>query len=115
MIISEELDKSLQRAYDQAKSRHHEFITLEHILLEFLQDPVCRDILLGCGVNLDQLKDWLEDFLDNDMPKVDDEYSPEPQYSLGSQFVLRIAAMHVQSAGKEELTSGNVLIAMFRE
>ncbi|MFQ5788583.1 MAG: Clp protease N-terminal domain-containing protein, partial [Thermodesulfobacteriota bacterium] len=115
MIISEELDKTLKRAYDDAKNRRHEFITLEHILMALSEDSNASRILIDCGVDLDELKISLEKFLIEKIPQIDGEEVPEPQYSLGAQLVLEFAAMHVQSAGKEELNSGNVLAAMFRE
>ncbi|MDA2918247.1 ATP-dependent Clp protease ATP-binding subunit ClpA [Desulfobacterota bacterium AH_259_B03_O07] len=115
MIISEELDKTLKRAYDDAKNRRHEFITLEHILMALSEDSYASRILIGCGVDMEELKNSLEKFMSKDMPQIDGEEVPDPQYSLGTQLVLQLATMHVQSAGKEELDSGNVLAAMLRE
>ena len=115
MTISKELEDTLQRAYDLAKSKKHEFITLEHILLEMTDDPSASGILVACGVDLIRLKEDLSQFIQKNMPAVISDDIRDPQYSDGSQYVLRIAAMHVQSAGKEELMSGNLLIAMFRE
>lgn len=115
MIISKELEKTLQRAYDEAKRRRHEFITPEHILLSLTRDAAVVEILEGCGGDLLKLRQSLNEFIDENMPPVRSEYLPEPEYSLGSQFILQVAAMHVQSSGKKELTSGSVLVAMFRE
>jgi ATP-dependent Clp protease ATP-binding subunit ClpA len=114
MIISEELEKTLQRAYREAKARRHELITLEHILLALTEDGVAADILAGCGADIEKLKRSLDEFMRKNMPPIKSEYLPEPEYSLDSKFVLQFAAMHVESAGKKELNSGNVLAAMFR-
>lgn len=115
MIISEELDKTLNRAYRHAKKKRHEFITLEHILLALTDDPQALGILFGCGVDVEVLKKSLESFIDEKIPPVEGQDIPDPQYSLGTQLALQLAAMHVQSAGKEELDSSSVLVAMFRE
>ncbi len=114
MIISEELEKTLHRAYDEAKRRRHEFITLEHILLALTEDPVAVHILNGCGADLRKLKTSLTEFMNKKMPSMDSKYLPEPQYTSDCKFVLQFAAMHVESAEKKELNSGNVLVAMFR-
>ena len=114
MILSEELEKTLYRAYEQAKNRKHEFITPEHILLELITDEVAADALVECGINLEILKESLELFFDNNMPPIDSEYLPEPEYSAGSKYILRIAAMHAESAEKEEINGCNLLISMFR-
>ncbi len=115
MTLSKELEDTLQRAYDLAKAKKHEFITLEHILFEMTNESGASEVLMSCGVDLDKLKYDLAEFMDKSMPSIMSEDLPEPQYSVGSQYVLRIAAMHVQSAGKEELKSGNLIVAMFRE
>ena len=53
MKLSAELESTLKRAYEQAEVRKHEFITLEHILLELTFGPDASDILAGCGVDLE--------------------------------------------------------------
>ncbi len=115
MIISEELDKTLNRAYRHAKNRRHEFVTLEHILLALTEDTHALGILIGCGVDVEDLKRSLEKFIDEKISPIKGNEIPDPQYSLGSQLTLQLAAMHVQSAGKEELDSSSVLVALFRE
>ena len=114
MILSKELEETLKRSYEQAKVRRHEFITLEHILFELTYDPDASDTLIGCGVDLDKLRDSIENFMNENMPPIESEYLPDPQYSAGSQFVLRLAAMHAESAENPEVNGSNILISMFR-
>lgn len=114
MILSEELEKTLYRAYEQAKKRKHEFITPEHILLELTNDKVASKALIDCGVDLTMIKDSLEEFFIEHMPPIESEFLPEPEYSSGSKYILRIAAMHAESADKEEINGCNILVAMFR-
>ncbi len=114
MILSEELEKTLYRAYEQAKKRKHEFITPEHILLELTNDKVASKALIDCGIDLTMIKDSLEEFFMEHMPPIESEFLPEPEYSSGSKYILRIAAMHAESADKEEINGCNILVAMFR-
>ena len=114
MTLSKELEETLKRAFEQAKVRRHEFITLEHILFELTYDPDASDVLIGCGVDLDRLRDSIDNFMNENMPPIESEYLPDPQYSAGSQFVLRLAAMHAESADKPEINGGNILVSMFR-
>ena len=122
MLLSKELERSLERAHELAQGLRHEFIGLEHLLHALTYDAEAGDALVNAGVDLDTLRNKLESFLATEMPVVpvvdtengvDEEF--EPIYSLGVQFVLQVAAAHVQSAGKEKVTGANVLIAMFRE
>ena len=114
MKLSERLEDTLKRAYCQAEVRKHEFITLEHILLELTFDPDASEILAGCGVDLVMLQDKLDEFMNENMPPIESEYLPKPQYSAGSQFVLRLASMQAEAADKAQINGGNVLVSIFR-
>ncbi|MGH7884700.1 MAG: ATP-dependent Clp protease ATP-binding subunit ClpA [Thermodesulfobacteriota bacterium] len=114
MTISEELEKTLYRAYEQAKLRKHEFITPEHILLELARDKVASEILVGCDVDLELLTNDLEQYFKENLPAIDSKYLADPLYSAGSKYILRIASMHAESADREEIDGGNILVALFR-
>ncbi len=114
MTLSKELEETLKRSFEQAKVRRHEFITLEHILFELTYDPDASDVLIGCGVDLDKLRDSIDMFMNENMPPIESEFLPDPQYSAGSQFVLQLAAMHAESADKPDINGGNILVSMFR-
>ena len=114
-MISPELERSLSFAYQEAKRRQHEYLTLEHILFALLEDADCRNILGHCGSDVETLKAELDQFLDVRVPKMemDDEF--EPIQTLAVQRVLQRAALHVQTSGKELMDGGNVLVSMMRE
>lgn len=114
MILSEELEKTLYRAYEQAKNRRQEFITPEHILFELTNDEVASVALVECGVDLDIFKESLDKFLKENIPSIESDHLPEPKYSAGSKYILRITSMHAESADKEEINGCNLLMSMFR-
>ncbi|HBF12415.1 MAG TPA: ATP-dependent Clp protease ATP-binding subunit ClpA [Deltaproteobacteria bacterium] len=113
MIIAEELEKTLQRAYNEAKARKHEFIALEHLLYALTYDPLTSDILIHCGGNIQNLREKLEEFFKTKMQGVPTEIAP--RYSVGVQMVLQTAAIHAQSSSTEKIDGGCVLAALFRE
>ncbi|MFN2426169.1 MAG: Clp protease N-terminal domain-containing protein, partial [Candidatus Binatia bacterium] len=121
MLISEELENTLQRAVDRAKSSRHEFVAPEHLLFALTSDKVAADILLHCGADVEALRSAVDIFLENTMPAfpahvaAPDGGAPDPSYTLGCQLVLQLAASHVQSSGKEQIDGGNVLAALFRD
>ena len=114
MVASEELEKTLYRAYQQAKNRKHEFITPEHILLELTRDKVAAEVLIECDVDIELLVNDIEEHLSKNISSVDSPHLPEPTYSEGSKYIFRIASMHAESAEKEEITGANILVAIFR-
>ena len=48
--LSKHLEDSLRRALNYAAERHHEFATLEHMLLSLLDDPDALSVLRACDV-----------------------------------------------------------------
>ena len=114
-MLSPELQATLQRAVDDVRTRHHEYLTLEHLLLSILDDPSGADIVTKCGGDIDRLRGDLERFLDEEVDELPDEQEVGPDQTLAFQRVLQRAAMHVQAAGRAQMTTGNVLASMFRE
>jgi ATP-dependent Clp protease ATP-binding subunit ClpA len=122
-LISEELEKTLQRAVDRAKKSRHEFVSPEHLLFALTTDSIAAEVLLHCGADVSGMRAELDTFLEENMPcypthvhgEDGPEDPPDPQYTLGCQFVLQLAASHVQSSGKGQIDGGNLLVALFRE
>ncbi len=54
-MLSSELEFCLNQAFHQARSARHEFLTVEHLLLAILDAPKVREVLEGCGADLDVL------------------------------------------------------------
>lgn len=115
-MLNKELEFTLNLAFKEAKEQHHEFMTVEHLLLALLDNPAAANVLHACEANLEALRRDLETFIQETTPliPVDDELR-ETQPTLGFQRVLQRAVFHVQSAGKTEVSGANVLAAIFSE
>ncbi len=114
-MLSKELEFSLGLAVKRARDQRHEFITLEHLLLVLLDNPVSADLLRGCGANLDTLRTQLKSFIEQNTPLLVEGEKQDPQPTLGFQRVLQRSIFQVQSAGKSEVSAENILVAMFGE
>ena len=114
-MLNKELEYTLNTAFREASEKHHEFMTVEHLLLALLDNSAAAGVLHACGADLTQLKKELAAFLDETTPVLSNEDGRETQPTLGFQRVLQRAVFHVQSAGKEEVTGANVLVAIFGE
>jgi len=114
-MLSPELQATLQRAVEDVRVRRHEYLTLEHLLLAILDDPSGADIVTKCGGDIDRLRGDLERFLDEEVDELPEGEEAGPDQTLAFQRVLQRAAMHVQAAGRAQMTTGNVLASMFRE
>ncbi len=114
-MLSKELELTLSDAFNSARQKRHEFMTVEHLLLALTENPSATSVLRACGANLDVLRKDLIDFLDATTPKLSRRDERETQPTLGFQRVLQRAVFHVQSSGKKEVTGANVLVSIFGE
>src|SRR5580765_5038054 len=114
-MLSPELQATIQRAIDDVRGRRHEYLTLEHLLLSILDDPSGADIVVKCGGEVEKLRGELERFLEEQVDELPEGEESGPDQTLAFQRVLQRAAMHVQAAGRSQMTTGNVIASMFRE
>lgn len=113
--FAQSLEKTLHNALSHAGERNHEYATLEHLLLALVQDEDAAQVMGACGVDLDELGAAVTQYIDEEYQslKVDDAVDPQP--TAGFQRVIQRAILHVQSSGKDTVTGGNVLVALFSE
>src|SRR6059036_3049885 len=114
-MIAQELEVSLHMAFVEARQKQHEFITVEHLLLAMLDNPSAAEVLKACGVDLEELRGVLSDFISEHTPRLAAHSEVDTQPTLGFQRVIQRAILHVQSSGKKEVTGANVLVAIFGE
>ena len=114
-MFSEDLENSLSLAMNLAGDRHHEFVTVEHLLLSILEVETVETILKACGADLDELRSDLENFINSSIPKSPDDANYEPRTTHGIRRVFQRAMLHVQTSGDKEVSCENVLIAIYGE
>jgi ATP-dependent Clp protease ATP-binding subunit ClpA len=114
--FSNTLEQAIHAALAQANTRRHELATLEHLLLVLIDEPDAARVMRACGVNLAELRQTLEEFIEDDLSTlVTDVEGSEAVPTAAFQRVIQRAAIHVQSSGRQEVTGANVLVAIFAE
>ncbi len=113
--FSRNLEQSLHRALAVANERHHEYATLEHLLLSLTEDSDSAAVLRACSVDLDLLKKNLREYIDQELDNLVSDGREDAKPTAGFQRVIQRAVIHVQSSGREEVTGANVLVAIFAE
>jgi ATP-dependent Clp protease ATP-binding subunit ClpA len=113
--FSSKLEETLHQAIRFAKDRRHEYVTLEHLLLALTLDIDASQVMQACNVDLRELSENITTFLDETLAHLvtpnSDDAKPTPSFTR----VIQRAAIHVQSAGRDEVTGANVLVALFAE
>nr|WP_210258360.1 ATP-dependent Clp protease ATP-binding subunit ClpA [Rhizobium sp. 57MFTsu3.2] len=113
--FSPSLEKALHQALTFANERHHEYATLEHLLLALIDDADAAAVMGACNVDLDALRKTLVEYVDNELSNLVTGYDEDSKPTSGFQRVIQRAVIHVQSSGREEVTGANVLVAIFAE
>ena len=114
-MLSKELEQTLSQAFNYARQRAHEFLTVEHLLLALLENGQALAVLKACEVDITALRQELSDFLADNLPTLAEDSERETQPTLAFQRILQRAVMHVQSSGGTEVTGANVLVSIFSE
>jgi ATP-dependent Clp protease ATP-binding subunit ClpA len=114
-MISTALETTLHQLFVDARSKRHEYITLEHLLLGLLDNRSTAEVLQACGANLEQLRSRLRTHTTNHTPIVANGREIDTQPTLGFQRTIQRAILHVQASRKKEVTPTDVLVAIFGE
>jgi ATP-dependent Clp protease ATP-binding subunit ClpA len=113
-MLSRKLELALIKAIKEAKAKKHEYVTVEHMLWGLLHDDMTTNIIEKCGGSNESLKERLEEFLAGGIPLLQTGKT-EPSQTVAFNRVLQRAVNHVQSAGKREVDTGDVLVSIFAE
>jgi ATP-dependent Clp protease ATP-binding subunit ClpA len=112
MDIDRLLNEIFIAAFNEAKTENHEYITPEHILYAALFFDDSKDLVESCGADIERLKEDIKSYMEAFIERVEDK---EPVQTLAIQNILSTAANHVLACGKNTITFGDVLVALFDE
>ena len=114
-LLSAGLKVCLGLAVDTAKQYRHEYLTVEHLLYAMLHDPDTNDVIYYCGGEIEELKEKLSKFFDEQpiQRALKDDYIPEETLAL--QRVIHRAMTHTFSCEKNYIDGGDILAAMYYE
>jgi ATP-dependent Clp protease ATP-binding subunit ClpA len=113
--LSRSLEQALHRAIKLASDRHHEYATLEHLLLALMDDQDAGQVMKACNVDTDALRKAVQKYVDEELMTLVIEDGEDAKPTTGFQRVVQRAVLHVQNSGRDEVTGANVLVALFTE
>lgn len=136
-MIGKKAEVVLNRALGIAVDRHHEFFTIEHVLLSLLSENEIKQTIESCskkepiasssGVKgvLERISESLDAYLTKEVPlaprneKTGEADASKPEFenpvaTLGVQRLVQRALLQVQSSGKGEIQPVDLFIAIFQ-
>ena len=115
VTLTRELQEILYTAFEDARDRRHEYLTLEHVLFAMTGDATASKMLRALGVHLDLLRSDLEAFFAESIDPLPQGVTWEPQQTPTFQRVIQRATTQVRAAGKFDVDAGHLLAAFYRE
>jgi ATP-dependent Clp protease ATP-binding subunit ClpA len=113
-MIARQLQQTFEFALAKALKRHHEYVTIEHLLFALLHDREVATVVRNCGGDVDLLKKQLDDFLSKTLEKLPDDVEVQPVLTAMLQRVVQYAQLHAQSSGQKEVDTGQMLAAIYQ-
>src|SRR5438034_324924 len=100
--FSQSLEQSLHRALAIANERHHQYATLEHLLLSLIDDSDAAAVMRACSVDLDKLRTSLVNYLETEFENLvtDSGDDAKPTAGIGDQ-VFEFGFEIVDEAGAQ--------------
>lgn len=112
MNISDDVQAIINSAWFEAKNRNHEYFTAEHVLYTALGFDKTKEILEECGIDTDGLAEELEVYFTKHIPVSKDV---DPFQTVGLQTVIERTMIHMESAGKETIELGDLLVSILEQ
>ena len=112
MNISDDVQAVINSAWYEAKNRNHEYFTAEHVLYTALNFDKSKEILEDCGIDTDGLAEELEVYFEKHIPVSKDT---DPFQTVGLQSIIERTMLHMESAGKETIELGDLLVSMLEQ
>jgi ATP-dependent Clp protease ATP-binding subunit ClpA len=114
-MLSRDFEAALSAAFEEARTRRHEYLCVEHLLYTLCNDDYGAEILEACGASIEKLLLRLEHFFADDMTPVPPHATYRLRQTPELERLLQRAFMHVQYSGKDEVDAGDILAAIFEE
>ncbi len=114
-MLTQELQQTINRAFEEAVDRRHEYLTLEHLLYALLHERTASNVVRHCGGDVDRLKGDLEKFFDETMERLPEGVERSPEQTHALQRVIQLALLQARSSGQGEIDGGSILAALFHE
>ena len=114
-MINPELEQTIVAAFREAKTREHEYLTVEHLLYTLLQAESGRKIIEECGGDIVTLVARIENYFSAKMPKLKNGFNDNPTETVAFQRLIQRTLIHVQMAEKPEAEIGDLIASIFEE
>ncbi|CAH1905619.1 Clp R domain-containing protein [Candidatus Nitrotoga sp. HW29] len=114
-LLGKELETNLRQTIVDARAKRHKALSVEHLLLTMLDNTSAVEILQSRGVNIEELRISLIDFIDKNTLIVPESDGLNTQPTLAFHRIVQSAILDVKSTNKKEATGRDILVFLLNE
>ena len=107
--------ETIQRAFRMATERRHDAVSLEHLLRAITDEPYGQEVLSMCGVDVDLLRQQVDEVLAKAFTPVPPPEISEPEPTIGLDRVIQQAVVHGAVSSATHVDTGSLLVFMLQE
>jgi ATP-dependent Clp protease ATP-binding subunit ClpA len=113
---SDNLQAVFERAIETAKKLHHEYLTIEHLLLSMLEEDSFSKCVSGYGADVGNLKENVKDYVYNKSKEITiEDVVVKPKKTQSVERILNRAFTQVLFNGRQRIEPTDVFLAMMGE
>jgi len=111
------IESILTRALDNASSKSHEYVTLEHITIELLKTKPILKLVEELNIDQSLILEALESFIESEWSELKGQNGPKgmPKRTLSVERVLQRGLANAVFAGRDGIQPIDLLIAILKE
>ncbi|PIE79228.1 MAG: ATP-dependent Clp protease ATP-binding subunit ClpA, partial [Candidatus Delongbacteria bacterium] len=114
-MIDKNLGVVIGKGYSLAQSQRSEYVTSEHILYVIIEDSEGRTILSDLGMDVDSVKNRLDDYFKKYIVTVDMEEEYVPKQTVALSKIFNNMILHSESSGKNSAELSDLLASILSE
>lgn len=114
-LLGKELETNLRQTIVDARAKRHKALSVEHLLLAMLDNTSAVEILQSRGVNIEELRISLIDFINKNTLIVPESDELNTQPTLAFHRIVQSAILDVKSTNQKEVIGRNILVFLLNE
>jgi ATP-dependent Clp protease ATP-binding subunit ClpA len=110
-----EIEQIVEAAVKEARNRHHEYVTTEHVLLAMLRHDPFRKVVEKFGIDIIMLEMELESYLDNCTSLIKNTPNLQPRKTNALERTFNRALTQVLFTGRRTVSTIDLYLALMSE
>ena len=114
-MINDRLREIFASSVAYAKNKRHEYLTVEHVFFELIQDEDIDLMLSDLGLDSRFIYKEIENYIDKNTPVLPQNFEDEPVETVTLAHAISQMVTHVQTSGRKDAGIEDMFVAILKE